>query len=441
MQTFPETRQERPVLKPGSPARQRSTQRSLADAFRSFANVAGSLESFYTQLQAEVARLRRELERANRDLNQSLEENKRIRAHLSRTLECLPCGVLVVDGEHKLKLANSAALSLLGTHQAARQTAMGVAREVIEKLELTSSLPAAGAEQEWPVDAQDGQHFLAVSRTPLSGNEESAGEWILILRDITESKRLEKEREAARRTQDLAQMAMLLAHEIRNPLGSLELFAGLLADATEERPVLHKWVEQVQSGLRTLSATVNNVLQFHSEPRSELSPVNLVSLLAQTMDFLQPLARQRGMRMDFTSPESEVLMRADPHRLQQVFINLALNAFRAMSGGGVLRVSVQCGDTPEELPVRVVFRDHGMGIPSRHLARVFEAGFTTIAGSPGLGLALAKKVVEQHQGKISVESDPEKGTAFTLSFPRSGVVNQHGVVEMPPAPRDRLLAA
>jgi signal transduction histidine kinase len=441
MQTFPETRQERPVLKPGSPVRQRSTQRSLADAFRSFANVAGSLESFYTQLQAEVARLRRELERANRDLNQSLEENKRIRAHLSRTLECLPCGVLVVDGEHKLKLANSAALSLLGTHQAARQTAMGVAREVIEKLELTSSLPAAGAEQEWPVDAQDGQHFLAVSRTPLSGNEESAGEWILILRDITESKRLEKEREAARRTQDLAQMAMLLAHEIRNPLGSLELFAGLLADATEERPVLHKWVEQVQSGLRTLSATVNNVLQFHSEPRSELSPVNLVSLLAQTMDFLQPLARQRGMRMDFTSPESEVLMRADPHRLQQVFINLALNAFRAMSGGGVLRVSVQCGDTPEELPVRVVFRDHGMGIPSRHLARVFEAGFTTIAGSPGLGLALAKKVVEQHQGKISVESDPEKGTAFTLSFPRSGVVNQHGVVEMPPAPRDRLLAA
>ncbi len=421
--------------------RQRSTKRSLADAFRSFANVAGSLESFYAQLQEEVARLRRELERANRDLNQSLEENKRIRTHLSRTLECLPCGVLVVDGEHKLKLANSAALSLLGTHQATRQTAMGVAREVIEKLELSSSLPAAGAEQEWPVDAQDGQHFLAVSRTPLSGNEESAGEWILILRDITASKRLEKEREAARRTQDLAQMAMLLAHEIRNPLGSLELFAGLLADATEERPVLHKWVEQVQSGLRTLSATVNNVLQFHSEPRSELSPVNLASLLTQTMDFLQPLARQRSLRMDFSPPGSEVLLRADPHRLQQVFINLALNAFRAMSGGGVLQVSLQCGDTSDGLPVRVVFRDHGVGIPPRHLARIFEAGFTTMAGSPGLGLALAKKVVEQHQGKISVESDSEKGTAFTLSFPRSEVVNQPGVVKMPPAPRDRLLAA
>ena len=318
---------------------------------------------------------------------------------------------------------------------------MGVAREVIEKLEVTSSLPAPGSEQEWPVDAQDGQHFLAVSRTPLSGNKESTGEWILILRDITESKRLEREREAARRTQDLSQMAMLLAHEIRNPLGSLELFAGLLADATEERPVLHKWVEQVQSGLRTLSATVNNVLQFHSEPRSELSPVNLGSLLAQTMDFLQPLARQRGLRMDFSAPGSEVFLRADPHRLQQVFINLALNAFRAMSGGGRLQVSVQCSDTPEELPVRVVFRDHGVGIPARHLDKIFEAGFTTIAGSPGLGLALAKKVVEQHQGKISVESDSEKGTAFTLSFPRAEVAIPPGTVEISSPARDRLLAA
>jgi two-component system, sensor histidine kinase FlrB len=236
-------------------------------------------------------------------------------------------------------------------------------------------------------------------------------------------------------------MAMLLAHEIRNPLGSLELFAGLLADATEERPVVHKWVEQVQAGLRTLSATVNNVLQFHSEPRSELSPVNVVSLLTQTMDFLQPLARQRGIRMDFSTPGSEVLLRADPHRLQQVFVNLALNAFRAMSGGGVLRVSVECGGPHGELPVRVVFRDQGSGIPSLHLARIFEAGFTTSAGSPGLGLALAKKVVEQHQGKISVESEADKGTTFTLSFPSSEPLNQPGVPEMPAVSRVGVLVA
>lgn len=341
-------------------------------------------------------------------------------------MECLPCGVLVVDENHKLKLANSAALSLLGTRQASRQTAMGIAREVIDKLEETSTSESAAAEREWSVDGPEGQHFLAVSRTPLSGNEDSGGDWIYILRDITESKRLEKEREATRRTQDLAQIAMLLAHEIRNPLGSLELFAGLLADATEERPVLYKWVGQVQAGLRTLSTTVNNVLQFHSEPRSELSSVNIVSLLTETMDFLQPLARQRGMRFEFIPSELEVRLQADAHRLQQVFINLILNAFRAMSAGGVLRLSVHCGGQGEDLPIQVVFRDRGVGIPSAELDKIFEAGFTTNPGSPGLGLALAKKVVEQHQGRIAVVSFPGKGTTFTLSFPRSGAKDESG---------------
>ena len=440
MQSFPDTRQEKPTPTRRIQSRPHSNKQSLVNAFRSFANAAGSLESFYAQLQAEVGRLCRELERANQDLNQSLADNKRIRAYLSRTLECLPCGVLVVGGDHKLKLANSTALGLLGTRQAPRQTALGIAREVIDRLEETSNLPHVGAEREWPVDTREGPRFLAVSRTPLSGNEDSGGEWIFILRDITESKRLEKEKEAARRTQDLAQMAMLLAHEIRNPLGSLELFAGLLADATEERPVLHKWVEQVQAGLRTLSATVNNVLQFHSEPRAELSPVNIVSLLSETVDFLQPLARQRGMRFDFGANEPEVLMQADPHRLQQVFINLALNAFRAMRPGGVLRLSVHCASQAEELPIQVTFRDRGAGIPAPELAKIFEAGFTTNPGSPGLGLALAKKVVEQHQGKIRVESDQGIGTTFTLSFPRSKVVDEAAVSAIPRLP-DRQLAA
>jgi len=426
MQTFPETRQGSTVPTPISQLRQRSTKQSLVKAFRSFADAAGALENSYSQLQAEVARLRKELERANQDLNQSLEENKRIRLYLSRTLECLPCGVLVVDEDHKLKLANSAAHRLLGTCPSPQPTLTSISKEVIEKLEAVAGLQSAGAEREWPVDKVDGQRFLAVSRAALSGNENPDGERIFIFRDITESKRLEKEREEARRTQDLAQMAMLLAHEIRNPLGSLELFAGLLAEATEDRPVLHEWVDQLRAGLRTLSATVNNVLQFHSEPRSELTPVNLVGLLRETLDFLRPLAWQRGMRLEFSACESKILLLGDVHRLQQVFFNLALNAFRAMSPGGVLRVSVHCGPEAGDLPIGVVFRDEGIGIPAQHLERIFEAGFTTNPGSPGLGLALARKVVEQHRGQVRVESVPGEGTTFTLSFPRSGAGDESG---------------
>ena len=222
----------------------------------------------------------------------------------------------MVDENHELKLANTAAHCLLATCPSSQQTLGSISKEVIEKLQVVSGLSCAGAETEWPVDQGDGQRFLAVSRAALSGNENPDGERIFILRDIKESKRLEKEREVARRTQDLAQMAMLLAHEIRNPLGSLELFAGLLAEATEDRSVLHEWVDQLQAGLRTLYAAVNNVLQFHSEPRSELTPVNIVSLLGETVEFLRPLACQRGMRLELSASESEILLRADAHRLQ-----------------------------------------------------------------------------------------------------------------------------
>jgi signal transduction histidine kinase len=414
MQTLPETRQKKPVATLAGPLARSSSKQSLAKAFRSFADAAGSLESSYCQLQAEVGRLRRELEKTNQDLKQSLENNRRIRAYLGRTLECLPCGVLVLDEGHKLKLANPAALALLGT---CPSPGTSISSEVLEKLEAIWGLPSARAEWEWPVDSKEGQRCLAVSRAALSSGSNPEGEWIFILRDITESKRLEKEREAARRTQDLAQMAMLLAHEIRNPLGSLELFAGLLAEGTEDRPVLHEWVDQLRAGLRALSATVNNVLQFHSEPRSNLTGLNLVSLLRETVEFLRPLAWQRGMRLEFSEGEPEIQILADAHRLQQVFINLALNAFRAMSAGGALRLSAECSGQAEELPIRVVFRDEGIGIPSEQLARIFEAGFTTHPGSPGLGLALTKKVVEQHRGKIWVESVPGKGTTFILGFP------------------------
>src|SRR5208337_2638466 len=150
MQTFPETRQGSTVPTPISQLRQRSTKQSLVKAFRSFADAAGALENSYSQLQVEVARLRKELERANQDLNQSLEENKRIRMYLSRTLECLPCGVLVVDEDHMVKLANFAVNSLLGAGSSSRLTLTSISNEVIVKLEAVSGLQFAGAEREWP---------------------------------------------------------------------------------------------------------------------------------------------------------------------------------------------------------------------------------------------------------------------------------------------------
>jgi signal transduction histidine kinase len=116
----------------------------------------------------------------------------------------------------------------------------------------------------------------------------------------------------------------------------------------------------------------------------------------------------------------KVLLHADPHRLQQVFLNLSLNAFRAMSPGSLLVVNVARANPSEGTRVQVDFEDQGCGISEDHLEKIFDPGFTTHAGSSGLGLAVCKRVIEQHGGTIRVHSAPRLGTTFSLSLPMTG---------------------
>ena len=398
---------------PSTTAR-RVARQSLARAFETFANAADSLERSYAQLQSEVLRLRFELERTNRDLAVSHEENARMRTYLAQVLESLPCGVVVTDSVGRMRMMNPEARRLL---------CHGQDEPALPSYVLQRALDSAGRkrpeEQEWELGPAEDRRTIGLSCAVL-GEGESRTDSVLLLRNATEERRRIAEREAARRKESLAEMAALLAHEIRNPLGSLELFAGLLADAATDRPDLRRWTDHVQAGLRSLSATVNNVLQFHTQPHPQLVPVNLGRLIRDSVEFLRPLARQAGLRIDIQNALGEIEVPGDAHRLQQVFFNLALNAFRAMTLGGVLSVRLQWNELERLDEVRVDFEDTGRGISAPSIAKIFEPGFTTNAGSPGLGLAVCKTVIEQHRGAIRVTSNAGQGTTFSLILPRVG---------------------
>jgi signal transduction histidine kinase len=415
MQSLPVDRQKKLVTPSDS---KRAARRSLAAAFVSFTQTAGALETTYTKLQGEVGRLRNELENKNRSLAESLEENRRIRTYLSEILEGLPCGVLVFDGSKSLRMINPAARRLLtaGDDSPLPETS---ALKLLGP--LLAELEDSRHEQEWLVQGGEGERTIGMTCAKLTAHA-SGDDSVVILRDITEAKQLERERETVRRTQALAEMATLLAHEIRNPLGSLELFAGLLADALKDQAELQLWINHVQAGLRALAATVNNVLHFHSQPAASLLPVNLVRIVGETVEFLRPLARQHGMAIDLRTGEDAVSILADPPRLQQAFLNVALNAFSAMQPGGALRISVFRGKEAFGPAAAVAFADQGAGIRAENLEKVFTSGFTTHPGSPGIGLAVTRKFVEQHAGAIRVESQEGRGTTFTLVFPIQGVV-------------------
>ena len=376
----------------------------LARAFASFTEAAGSLERSYAQLQAQVVHLRQELEVTNRDLAKSLEENRRIRERQRRILEGLPCGVLVMEAGGEAAILNPEGERLLD------------GQLVTNALPLSDALARAretGAEREVLMSAAPAETWLAVRHAWLEPDRAQSSS-VYIVRDISEAKKLQREREQVERQQALVEMSALLAHEIRNPLGSLELFAGLLAETRLEGES-QRWIEHVQAGLRTLSATVNNVLHLYNTPLAEMGEIDVGELLDWAHGFLLPLAKQAQVDMQLANGLRGVSLRADRHRLEQVLLNLALNAFRFMPAGGWLGF---CGADLGANGLEIAVRDTGPGIAESDVTRIFQAGFSTRPGSCGLGLAVCQKIMEQHGGAIAVESRAGFGTTFRLRLPR-----------------------
>lgn len=371
----------------------------LQRAFFSFAEAAHSLERSYELLRAEVARLNRDLEAKNVALAESLKENQNMRQQLRQILESLPCGVLVVM-ESAILQANPEAVRLLNLNQVA-----GFAHLPQEMRCLFERARESGNEEE--ADCSEGRWLAA--RCAALGDGHGR---VFIVRDVSERKRLEQAQAQLGRERALAELATVVAHEVRNPLASLELFAGLLAEsALDHEP--RGWVEQIQSGLRSLAVTVNNVLQFHSSPSSELMSLDLGELLAWTEDFFAPLARQRKVQILLRNAVRGTFFAADRHRLQQVLSNLVLNAIGVMPGGGLIRIS---GTVSPQGHAVIEIADTGPGVSAADLPKIFDVGFSTHSGA-GLGLAVCRTIVGQHAGTIEVASCPGKGAKFTLRFP------------------------
>ena len=209
---------------------------------------------------AEVSRLHLELQRTNSELERSLEENARMRSYLTRVVESLPCGVLVVNASGTLQIINPEARRLFGTPV---EWVLGDGTRPPKAFaNAIDGLPMKAFVTEHEMLIQNGTETRSVGvlRTSLQDRMDGTGDTVWIVRDLTEQKRIAEERETARKSLALAEIATVLAHEIRNPLGSMELFTGLLADATAHLPETRQWITHLQAGLRALSATMTNVV-------------------------------------------------------------------------------------------------------------------------------------------------------------------------------------
>jgi len=168
-------------------------------------------------------------------------------------------------------------------------------------------------------------------------------------------------------------------------------------------------------------------LHFHSLPRPERTPTNLGQLLDWVKAFLVPMARQARVELCVRNRLEGVWFDGDRHRLEQVLLNLVLNALRAMPGGGWVELSGHRVQHGEAAAAAITVSDTGPGIPLESAQKIFEAGFSTREGSPGLGLAVSRKIAEQHGGWIEARNRVGVGASFTLVLPLDAVVKHEEV--------------
>ena len=166
-----------------------------------------------------------------------------------------------------------------------------------------------------------------------------------------------------------------------------------------------------------LNDVIGNVLEFarHIEPR--FADADLRGVLNDTLVLLRDELKAGGIEVERRFPETLAPVRCDPGQLKQVFLNMAQNALHAMPQGGRLTVTIR--DDLDRVEIQIA--DTGVGIPADKLERIFEPFFTTKTRGTGLGLHLARRIVEGHGGRITVESEPARGTRFVIDIPRRSV--------------------
>ena len=214
----------------------------------------------------------------------------------------------------------------------------------------------------------------------------------------------------------LGEMAAGMAHEIRNPLGGVQLYASLLAKDVEDRPDSLKWVKKINSAVLGMNQIVTDMLTFTQNQSCEKTELNLTGMIAEVVDLAAPQAHQKDTRI-IIDCDRDVIVNADLNMLHRILLNLTLNAIGAVSDNGVVVVKGRHYKS-DRYSVRIEVSDNGSGIPGDVISKIFNPFFTTRDTGTGLGLAIVHRLVECHDGIITASNNQKtKGAIFTVLLP------------------------
>lgn len=359
----------------------------------------------------------------NARLYQSLEQKalqvERLKDFSENIIESLKIGVVTVDLQDRIESWNSQLEELL---EIPRQAAIGRYLIDVFPSDLVAEISSHGSSghvssiYKHRLSSRNGRYLVVnVSIAPLVGKNSVRLGRLILMDDITQRTRLEEQLVQTEKLTSLGLLAAGVAHEVNTPLAVISNYIQMLAKQIPADDPRQRTIERIVKQTFRASEIVNNLLNFSRAGSIEFSEVDVNSVLEETLTLVQHPFRTARVNVIKNYTDHLPLVLGSSTRLQQVFLNLFMNARDAMPNGGMLEVRTAAHNGS----VAIEVTDTGTGIDAENLKRIFDPFFTTKTSGrgTGLGLSVSYGIIKEHAGKVDVQSTPGKGTSFRLEFP------------------------
>jgi signal transduction histidine kinase len=357
-------------------------------------------------------------------MRRSVLETRRERTFTTQLLEGMVSAVAAIDEEDRIRSANAAFMRIFPSASIGASVLEKLASDDAMKiLESVTAVRVAKATYHGRsiVQVAGEDKAFDVYSSPLAINGDRGQ--IVTLVDATEVAESER---TLRRSESLAAVGRAttqVAHEIRNPLGSIRLGVSMLRDSVNDQEALNT-IELVERGIKHLNKLVVDVTQFSRQKELERSRVDLHESLERSIDLVSERISEKNANVETVFVGGSIVGHWDPYQLRQVFVNVIANAVDASQENSSVFISTELlspetdGDgQAAKTYARVTIADRGKGMDQATRDRIFEPFFSTKKRGTGLGLAIVKQIVEQHGGRISVDSEPGQGSKFNIDLP------------------------
>jgi len=401
---------------------------SLQKSFEGFNQATLHIQQAFASLEKKFDSLNLELEEKNQELLRTLSEKEEMKSYLQNILESLTNGVLVTNLEDEIQVLNHSSEIFLGKPQ---EEVLGRHIRVLFK-EIPSN--------EWMdiflnPSCQKGRgsrltykdRLIEIAGSPIKSGGRKIGT-VFILRDITRIEKLESMAKRSEKFVALGEMAANIAHEIRNPLGSIELYASLLMKELKSVKDRDR-ISRIISSVKKMDNKISNLLLFTKNRNLIIKRIPVHDFLNEILGFCEPLIDREKISISTAYADYEPWIDGDVEMLKQAIFNVILNALQSLDqNGGNLSFETfypffgQDNEADESF-IEIMIRDSGIGIPGEMLPRIFDPFYTTKEEGSGLGLAIVHTIIEMHRGYIHVESTERKGTVFHILLP---LIKEHG---------------